>query len=201
MKLGLEELINTLRANEKSRLDEIWQSVETEAAKLREQTDETIGEFTENHTDSLVCNCQKSIRTIISEAETRAREVKLFAMESLGKSLHMAAVKQLHNLRNEEYDAVFEKLAQELPQQKWQTITVSPDDTARTEKMFAGCTVKTDPAITGGMMAEAQNKQIIIDNTFEKRLERCWSKLFPSLAREIEKEYVESKSLTETTAK
>jgi len=197
--LGLEELIKTLRANQQSRIDEIWQAAKAEAASLHQQTSDAISGLTENHTDSLVCNCKKSIRTIISEAEAKAKKIKLMALDSLKNSLHEAAVEQLHYLRNEDYATIFKKLVQELPEQEWETITVNPDDISRTENVFYNCTIQTDPAISGGMVAESMNGKIIVNNTFWKRLERNWPTLFPAIVRELETEYVESGYLTEST--
>ena len=199
--MGLEELIKTLRANRQSLIDEIWRTTKAEAASLHEQTSGAISGLTEDHTDSLVSNCRKSIRTIISEAETKAKKIKLMALDSLRNLLHEAAVKQLHNLRNDDYGVTFEKLVQELPEQNWQTITVNPDDISRTENIFNNCTIQTDPAISGGMVAESMNGKIIVNNTFKKRLERSWPTLFPAIVRELETEYVESGYLTESTSK
>jgi vacuolar-type H+-ATPase subunit E/Vma4 len=199
--LGLEELIKTLRANRQSQIDEIWQAAKAEAASLRQQTSSAISDFTEDHTDSLVCNCKKSIRTIISEAETRAKKIKLMALDSLRNLLHKAAIEQLHNLRNDDCGLIFKKLVQELPEQEWETITVNPDDISKTENVFKNCTIQTDPTISGGMVAESMNGKIVVNNTFLKRLERSWSTLFPAIVRELETEYVESGNFTESTSK
>jgi vacuolar-type H+-ATPase subunit E/Vma4 len=199
--LGLEELIKTLRANQQSQIDEIWQAVKAEAASLCEQTSTAITGFTEDHTDSLVCSCQKSIRTIISEAETKAIEIKLMALDSLRKSLFEAAAKQLHNLRNDDYEMIFEKLVQELPEQNWETINVNPDDASMAGNFFNNCAIQTDPAISGGLVALSADGKIVVNNTFGKRLERSWSTLFPAIVRELETEYAESRYLTESTSK
>jgi vacuolar-type H+-ATPase subunit E/Vma4 len=199
--LGLEELIKTLRTNQQSQIDEIWQTAEAEAASLRDQTSDAIASLTENHTDSLVCSCRKSIKTIISEAETKAREIRLMALESLRRSLYENAAKQLHNLRKNHYDKIFEKMTQELPKLNWETITVNPDDVSMAKSFFNNCKIQDDPTINGGLVAQALDGKIIINNSFEKRLERNWSTLFPAIVRVIEKEYVESEPLTESTTK
>lgn len=199
--MGLEELIKTLRANRQSQIDEIWQAAKAEAASLRQQTSSAISDFTEDHTDSLVCNCKKSIRTIISEAETKARKIKLMALDSLRNLLHEAAVKQLHNLRNDDGGVTFEKLAQELPEQNWETVVVNPTDISMAKNFFNNCTIQTDPAISGGMVAESMNGKIVVNNTFEKRLESSWPTFFPAIVRELETEYVESGNFTESTSK
>lgn len=197
--MGLEELIKTLRTNQQSKIDEIWQATKAEAASLQEQTSGAIAGMTESHTDSLVCSCQKSIRTIISEATSRAREIRLMALESLRNSLYEAAVKQLRSLRNDDYEQIFEKLVQELPSQNWETIVVHPQDVNIAKNFFNTCDIQADPSISGGMIALSAEGGITVNNTLEKRLERNWSSLFPTIAREMEKEYVESRAVTEST--
>jgi vacuolar-type H+-ATPase subunit E/Vma4 len=199
--LGLQELIQTLRDNQQSQIDQLWQAVKAEAAKLRDQTSKAISDLTEVHTDNLVCSCQKSVRTIIVEAESDAKRIKLVAVDSLGKSLYDSAVKLLKDLRKDNYAAVFHKLLQELPDQEWETVTVNPDDVQHTENLFKNCTIMTNPDINGGMVASTMDGKITINNTLEKRLERSWSTLFPGIIREIEKEYAESQPLTESTSK
>ena len=197
--MGLEELIETLRANQQSQIDEIWQSAKTEAASLHEQTSGAISGMTESHTDSLVCSCQKSLRTIMSEAQIKARETKLMALDSLRDSLYEAAVKQLHNLRNDDYGTMFKKLVQELPPQNWETIVVNPEDVSIAKNFLNTCDIQSDPTISGGMVALSAEGKIAVNNTLEKRLEGSWATLFPTIAREIEKEYVESGFVTEST--
>ncbi len=197
--MGLEELIKTLRANQQSQIDEIWQATKAEAASFCEQTSGAISGFTEDHTDSLVCNCQKSIRTIISEAETKAKEIKLMALDSLSSLLLEAAVEQLVTLRSDDYGRTFEKLVQELPEQNWETVIVNPTDVSTAKNFFNNSTIQTDPAISGGMVVLSADGKIAVNNSFGKRLERSWSTLFPVIVRGLEKEYVESEYLTEST--
>ena len=197
--MGLEELIKTLRANQQSQIDEIWQAAKAEAASLRQQTSDAISGLTESHTDSLVCNCQKSIRTIISEAETKAKEIKLMALDSLSNLLLEAAVEQLITLRGDDYGMTFKKLVQELPEQNWETVIVNPTDVTTAKESFNNSTIQTDPAISGGMVVLSAEGKIVVNNSFGKRLERSWSSIFPAIARGLEKEYVKSEYLTEST--
>ena len=197
--MGLEELIKSLRTNQQSQIDEIWHSAKSEAASLRQQTSDAISDLTESHTDSLVCNCQKSIRTIISEAETKAKEIKLMALDSLSNLLLEAAVEQLVTLRSDDYGTTFEKLVQELPEQNWETVIVNPTDVSTAKNFFNNSTIQTDPAISGGMVVLSADGKIAVNNSFGKRLERSWSSLFPAIVRGLEKEYVESEYLTEST--
>ena len=197
--MALEELIKTLRTNQQSQIDEIWQAAKAEAAALHEQTSGAISDLTENHTDSLVCNCQKSTRTIISEAAGNAREIKLMALDSLRNALFDSAIKQLLTLRNDDYETIFKKLAQELPPQNWEVLVVHPKDVSSAQNFFNNCKIETDPTISGGMIALSADGKIVVNNTLKKRLERNWSTLFPVIAREMEKEYVESGSVTKST--
>ncbi len=98
--------------------------------------------------------------------------------------------------------ARYRKTAQELPEQDWETVARQPTDISMANrKRFNTCTIQTDPAISGGMVAESMNGKIVVNNTFEKRLESSWPTFFPAIVRELETEYVESGNFTESTSK
>ena len=187
--MGLDELINTLKKNEQQQIDDIWQAVKNEAENLRTQIAEAIAAITKNHADQLASACQKSMRAIFSETEVKTREKKLFAYQALDQALRNAALKQLTALRKQNYEKIFATLVRELPERQWEKIIVNPADLELAANFFSVNSIQQDPAVSGGLVALTANNRIIVDNTFEKRLERKWLHILPQLIAEIEKRY------------
>jgi vacuolar-type H+-ATPase subunit E/Vma4 len=196
--LGLDELINTLKKNEQQQIDDIWQAAKNEAESIRTQVAEAIAAITKNHADQLASACQKSMRAIFSETEVKTREKKLFAYQALDQALRNAALKQLTALRKQNYEKIFATLVRELPERQWEKIIINPADVELAAKFFNVNSIRQDPAVSGGLVALTANDRIIVDNTFEKRLERKWLHILPQLIAEIEKRY-ESSGITENT--
>ena len=192
--MGLEELINTLKKNEQKQIDDIWQQARTEADSLRKQIAEAIAKITEEHADQLASACRKSVRVIVAEAEMMARKKKLFAYQDLDEVLHATAINQLPKLREHGYENVFAQLAKELPDSQWEKLIVNPADMDLAAKFFDKNIVQPDTAINGGLIAVNAGGKIIVDNTFEKRLERQWFHILPELIKRIEEKYGESES-------
>ena len=192
--MGLEELINTLKKNEQKQIDDIWQQARTEADSLRKQIAEAIAKITEEHADQLASACRKSVRVIVAEAEMMARKKKLFAYQDLDEVLHATAINQLPKLREHGYENVFAQLVKELPDSQWEKLIVNPSDMDLAAKFFDKNIVQPDTAINGGLIAVNAGGKIIVDNTFEKRLERQWSHILPELIKRIEEKYGESES-------
>jgi V/A-type H+-transporting ATPase subunit E len=187
--LGLEELLNSLKKNEQKQIDDIWKTAESEAETLRTQVDEAIGEITKFHAEQLASACQKSRREIFSETETKTREKKLFAYQALDVALRKAASLQLPQLRQQNYEKVFADLVAELPERQWEKIVVNPADQELAGNYFTAEIIQPDPAIRGGLLAVTANNRIIVDNTFEKRLERKWPLILPGIIAALEKRY------------
>jgi vacuolar-type H+-ATPase subunit E/Vma4 len=196
--LGLEELLNTLKKNEQKQIDEIWHAAKSEAEALREQVAEAIDSITRNHNEQLSSACQKSMRSIFSETEIKARAKKLVAYQALDQALQNAAIRQLPVLREHNYELTFKELVDELPGRKWEKVMVSSADLQLAAKFFAVDIIHPDSAISGGLRAVTADGKIIVDNTFEKRLERQWFHIFPAIIAELKKQY-EKSGTTENT--
>lgn len=192
--MGLEELISTLRKNEQKQIKDIWHLAESEAESLRKKIAEAIAEITQNHSDQLNSACQRSKRSIFSEADIKTREKKLLTYMSLDKALKEAALKQLPGLRQNNYEDVFAGLVAELPERHWEKIFVNPADQVLAAKFFPADIINPDPSISGGLIATTAENKIIVNNSFEKRLEKKWFQLLPAIIVHIEKEYGESGS-------
>ena len=196
--MGLDELINTLKKNEQKQIDDIWQAVKSEAETIRRQVAEEIAATTKNHAEQLASACQKSMRSIFSETETKTREKKLFAYQALDQALRNAAVKLLPVLREQNYEKIFAVLAAELPERQWEKIIANPADQELAARFFAANIIAPDPEISGGLQALTANGKIMVDNTFEKRLERKWLYILPAIIAEFEKRHEKSGSAEKT---
>ena len=192
--MGLEELISTLKKGEQKQIDAIWQQANAEADSLRGQAAEAIAKITEEHADQLASACRKSVRSIVAEADIKARKKKLFAYQGLDEVLRQAAMKQLPELRQQNYEKVFALLARELPDCQWEKIIVNPADVDIAAKSFIKNFVQSDSAISGGLIAVSAGGRIVVDNTFEKRLERKWDQIIPELIKKTEEKYGKSRS-------
>ena len=196
--MGLEELLNSLRKNEQTQIEDIWQQARNEADSIRRQTAEAISRISEEHAEQLAAACQKSVRTIFAESQIKAREKRLLAYLDLDKALRAAAEKQLPLIQENNREDLFELLVGELPHAQWEKIAVSPTDLELATKFFDKNIIYADTNISGGLLAFCGDGKIVIDNTLEKRLERKWSQILPELIRRIEKIYEESGSAEKT---
>jgi vacuolar-type H+-ATPase subunit E/Vma4 len=196
--VGLEELLNTLKNNGQKQTDDIWQAAKKEAEILRAQVAEAISDITKVHADQLASACHKSMRSIFLETEIKTRRKKLFAYQALDLALRNAAVMQLPQLRKQNYKEVFANLVAELPERQWEKIVVNPADLELAVSFFAGDIIHPDSTISGGLLAITANGKIIVDNTFEKRLERKWIHILPPIIAELEKRYEKSGSAENT---
>ena len=192
--MGLEELLNTLKKNEQKQIDDIWQQARVEADSIRKETAEAIAGITEEHTDQLASACQKSTRAILAESEIKARKKKLFAYKDLDEVLCSTAIRQLPRLREPDYKNVFTQLANELPGNEWGEILVNPSDVDLASKFFNKNIVHPVAAISGGLIAVNGDGRIVVNNSFEKRLETKWPYILPELIKKIEKRYGKSES-------
>ena len=192
--MALEELLNTLKKNGQKQIDDIWQAAKTEAEVVRTQVAEAISDITKVHADQLASACHKSMRSIFLETEITTRGKKLFAYQALDQALRNAAVMQLPQLREQNYEKIFANLVAELPERQWEKIVVNPADLELAANFFAGDIIHPEAAISGGLVAVSANGRIIVDNTFEKRLERKWQQILPAIIAELEKRYENSGS-------
>ena len=192
--MGLDELLGSLKKNKQKQIDAIWQEAKNEAESIRNQVAEAIAAITKKHAEQLSSACQKSRRAIFSEAEVTTRKKKLLAYQALEEALRYAAIKQLPTLRGKNYDKVFAELVAELPERTWEEIRVNPGDLDLAADFFAADIIQPDPAVSGGLSAMTDEGRIIVENTFEKRLERIWHRILPAIMIKIEKEYDKSGS-------
>ena len=123
-----------------------------------------------------------------ARAESAARRVRIDASAALAERMYRLAGEAIRRFRDEDYDAIFEALAREIPEEKWARVRVNPEDEARARERFPGLKVLSDAAVTGGMEVETADGRIRISNTLETRLERAWPRILSGLVSDVLKE-------------
>ena len=185
--MGYKELIQSLQKEGEEKIRLQWNDVEAEAENIRAETSGRIEQMREEYGIKQQVAQQNQEKRIFSEANKKARKIRLLAENTLSDRLFLLALSCLSELRNDRYKGIFESLVKELPDAQWNEVRVSPDDLQLAEKYFAGAHLIPDNRITGGLLVLTDDRKIHINNTFEKRLERIWEDILPILIKDIVK--------------
>ena len=183
--MGLDQLIVSLKKSEQEQVAKLRWQMEAEAESIRKETAETIRQLTAEYDQQLLEAKQKEREASLAESDRRGKFCLLQAEQVLAKALYDEAGRQLSSLRNERYRDVFISLAAELPQHAWNSVTVNSQDIALARASFPNVRIQTDASITGGFVVETEHGKIVIDNTFEKRLDKSWASLLPLIMKDI----------------
>ncbi len=181
--MGYQELIESLRQKAQSRIEELQRQAEKEVRDYEERALSEFEAFREGYLNSVKREVESEVSSMLLEARKEAGIIKTLAMQRLSERLYRIAVEALSTLRGKGYEEVFRRLVDELPSLRWSLIKVALPDRGLAEEYFPGAEIEIDQEISGGFIAETEG--IIINNTFEKRLERLWPELLPEILREI----------------
>ncbi len=130
----------------------------------------------------------------IAEAGGKVRAIKLVAEKTLSDRLFPIARASLAQLRHDNYPAVFEKLAGELPALPWKLVQVHPSDIDLARRHLPDAEIVPMETISGGVDASNADGTIRVINTFEKRLELAWADLLPLLISAVYEEVSDGSS-------
>jgi vacuolar-type H+-ATPase subunit E/Vma4 len=183
--MSCRELIDSLKKAAEERNRQIWKDAEAEAARVRSEAANKLDSLRAETAGTQSAMARTLLAQSISQAQNRARIIRLSAEKEVSARLYAAALSSLPALRKRSYDAVFMKLARELPQLDWQSVRVHPDDVPLARKLFPSVEIVADASITGGLDVSTLDGAIRIVNTFEKRLERAWGEIQPALIRDV----------------
>jgi len=186
--MGYRELIESLRKEGEENISRLWIDVQEEADKINAETSQKIEEIREKYRKDQETAAGKQEDLILSETKNRARLIKLSAERALSDRLFPLAMSYLHELRNEAYKDVFASLVKELPHTLWREVRVNPQDITIAREHFPDSQVIPDDTISGGLEVIREDGRICIANTFNKRLEKAWEDVLPSLITDIYKE-------------
>jgi vacuolar-type H+-ATPase subunit E/Vma4 len=186
--MGYQELIDSLRKEGEKKAQAFRAETRAEADKITSETAGKIKQLREEFRKKETVLIMKQENDILSAAENRARSIRLSGEESLSARLFELAGSMLHELRDARYNAVFTSLVNELPPSVWTEALVNQDDVSMTLVHFPNIHIIGDNRISGGIDVSGENSRQRIINTFEKRLERAWEEMLPSLIHEVRKE-------------
>lgn len=181
-------MIDSLRKEGEKKAQALRAETRAQADKITSETAGKIKQLREEFRKKETALIMKQGNDVLSAAENRARSIRLSAEESLSARLFEFAGSMLHDLRDARYTAVFASLVKELPPSAWIEALVNQDDVGMALVHFPGINIIGDNRISGGIDVSAENSRQRIINTFEKRLERAWEEMLPSLIHEVRKE-------------
>lgn len=181
--MGCEELIESLRQEGEEKTRRVWREAEEEAGKIRAAFSISLNAL--QCDDAVKRAAKEEAGKVLIEAETSAKMIRLTSENSLSARLYSLAAASLGLLREDRSKDVFIRLVHELPNVRWQRVRVNPDDSAKAKEVFPGVEVGAVKDITGGIEAEADEGNVRVVNTFEKRLERSWPQMLPDLLADI----------------
>jgi V/A-type H+/Na+-transporting ATPase subunit E len=182
--MGCKELIESLRAASSERVNAVWSDASTEADNARAACAQKIGQAKEEAARILSSRVALIRSQALLEARSKERGLRLAADRKMAGLLYTIASSRLRMLRDREYDAVFQALAQELPRFTWKSVKVHPDDVERARTFFPTANITAEEAISGGLEVTSDDGLVTVVNTCEKRLERAWEGMLPELIRE-----------------
>ena len=183
-----EGLIEALRRREAEDAQALWREVHARADGLRSAAETVVANERAALAAQTATLARRAALAIAAEADRTARDAQLEAENALDGRLHALAPRELAWLRSEGGDALFAALAAELPARAWERIRVHPDDEAIARRLFPAAAVTGDPAVAGGLSAEADGGRVAVDNTLGARLDSAWADLLPSLIHSIRSE-------------
>jgi V/A-type H+/Na+-transporting ATPase subunit E len=186
--MGQEQLIEELRRIGEESAEAVRREADAEIEQLRSEAAARLESVRGDAAEHRASACAEETRTILAGAAGRSRLIRIAAENALAERLHEEARRSLRSLRNRDYEKLFVLLATELPPLRWEKIRVNPADLDLAGHQFPDAEIVADAAIAGGLEASCYGKQVRVDNTLEKRLERAWPELLPSLIRTFTKE-------------
>ncbi len=183
-----EEHIRALWAAAEAEIDGLRGQValqrEEQAAKTARQLEKAVAEL------RTACHQQavEEERRAILEAETDLAE----RMLGLARTLlpQMIAANRGFWLKC---------LVEELPDHPWEEVRVSPSDLDQAVELFPDAQVIPEEALAGGVIVTAGGGRLRVDNSLEKRLERRWPEILPTLFAEIRRKVAEDDDTPATT--
>jgi V/A-type H+-transporting ATPase subunit E len=182
--MASKELIERLNREAEERVEAIRKEAAAEAEKLRSEARRSAKDL------AIKCRAEEAEavreRTagITAKAEGEARAIRQAAAEGLAGRLRATAFSSLADIRAHDYGSTFRALAAEIPPYDWKVIRVNPADEALASEAFPGVRVVGDSGISGGLEAASEDDRVRVINTLEKRLERAWEEILPSLIDE-----------------
>jgi vacuolar-type H+-ATPase subunit E/Vma4 len=184
--MGCRELIEALRASGEGKVRALRAEAEQQAEQVRAEAARRIEAIRRSHEEARAAEAARQADELLADAAVEARAIRIRAERGLAERLARLARASLTSLRNVGYAGVFASFVQELPRLPWRAVRVNPQDRELARTHFPGAEIETDGAISGGLVAVAEEGRVQMANTFEVRLERSWEDMLPDLMRDVE---------------
>ena len=184
--MSREKLTAALLEKRDERAHALWQDVEQQADRYRQEAEESCAErhlAAERRHEAKLAQQRDRLDSRLGK---RLRRIRLVAEDRFSWQLRQLALEQLQVLSAVDRGASLQQLAAELPERDWQQVTVHPEDQKQAAQLFVGCTIVTDPALLGGVIASTADGAICVDNSLVRRLEQIWPELCGSLLDELQ---------------
>lgn len=183
-----QDLIAALQTQGEAKTAEMRLQAEEEAATLAADAKEQLDALEEEENRGRLAERDRLAAAIAAQAKLEARRLLAAARCRLAERLAALAKSCLSNLRDQEYEVIFARLAGEILPETWRQVRVSPADTALARKYFPNTPVVEDEAIIGGFELISDDGLLRIANTLGKRMERSWPALLPKIVGQVERE-------------
>lgn len=185
--MSREKLKESLLEKRDARARAIWQEAELKARRYRQETEASSADQRQKRVARIESKLTEQLDRLSSRIEKRLRRTRLLAEETFSEQLRQLALQRLTTLTPEERRRSLKRLARELPGLAWEQITVHPEDRQQAAEIFPDCTINTDPALSGGVIAITVERILAVDNSLTKRLEQAWPALSGTLLDSVRK--------------
>lgn len=179
--MSREKLTAALLETSDTRARTIWQEVEQQANRYRQEADEHVAVQRQEVEGRHAAMVKQQQDHLDNRTGKRLRRIRLSAAERFSARLRQLALEQLSSMSAEARADSLQQLAAELPGLDWQQVTVHPDDQKQAAQLFSDCAIVTEPALLGGLIATTADGAICVNNSLSRRLEQAWPKLSGSL--------------------
>lgn len=183
--MGESELKIALQREGATQIAEFWHQAESLVAKRRQESEAKLQQLRTETDRQLQTELTTLRNNLLFEAHTRAMASRLHAEAEVGERLLGLARQLLPKLADNDREALWQALSDELPTDDWVSITVHPADRKLAERDFPAAAVESDETVGGGLIAANTKDTVRIDNSLSCRLLRAWPNLLPALLTEI----------------
>ena len=183
--MGYSELVTALKQKEEAKVESVWKVAREEAKKIEKDTALRLDEIQSQAASAGALKDKSSQKSILAKAHQKASDMRALAMQKLADDIENIGLKILPLLREDNYEKLFIILTKELPTIAWEEIRVNPADELLAKRFFPDETIVCDSTIVGGLEVSSNDGRLRIVNTLEKRLEKGWGSILPSIINEL----------------
>ena len=183
--MSFDKLIAALKEKQGARIRDLQQQTAAAAAAIEATTNADILRLEAAHRQKLAAAGEHELEIALAQARFAARHRRLLAEHRFAVVLQQQLRSWLPQLRRENYQATFTALVAELPARRWAQVLVNPADVNLARACLDCGRVEADPAISGGLVVISADGGVVINNTFEQRLQRSWPTLLPAIMRDL----------------